>query len=127
MILLQETCLGGGTVAHFVCKDCGKIFDKSGAPLDKIETDDIGAHKLVDVPRVEATETSEGNIAHKHCSVCEKNFNANEEELSDVSIPKLVAEDNDSGDGAILIIIGAVAAVAVIAGAVIIFAKKKKS
>lgn len=123
----QPTCLGGGTVAHFVCKDCRKIFDKSGAPLDKIETDDIGAHKLVDVPRVEATETSEGNIAHKHCSVCEKNFNANEEELSDVSIPKLVAEDNDSGDGAILIIIGAVAAVAVIAGAVIIFAKKKKS
>ncbi len=119
------TCLGGGTVAHLACEDCGKTFDKDGEPLESINTDAKGAHSFVDVPRVEPTESAEGNIAHRLCTVCNGKFNFNEEELSDVSIPKLEPEKPEAPIGAI--IGGALGALAIAAAAIgFFFIKKKK-
>ena len=119
------TCLGGGTVAHLVCEDCGKTFDKDGKPLESIASDKIGAHSFVDVSRVEPTETSEGSIAHKLCTVCDKRFNFADEELSDVSIPKL--EPTNEPSAPIGAIIGGALVVAGAAIAFLFIRKKKKA
>ena len=94
-----STCLAGGTVDHNKCRACGQIFDSKGNPLETIENNKLGKHDLVDVPKVEATETEEGNIAHKACSVCNKKFNAYGVELDDVSIPMLEPDVEVENDG----------------------------
>lgn len=91
------TCISCGTVDHNVCRDCGQLFDKKGNPIDTVAGDKLGKHSLLDVPRVEATETEEGNIAHKTCTVCGKNFNSVGQELDDVSIPTLTPDTGDDG------------------------------
>ena len=48
---------------------------------------DAGNHTLTNVEAVEATCTAEGNIAHKHCSGCDKNFDADGNEIANVKIP----------------------------------------
>ena len=116
------TCLGGGTVSHLACVDCGATFDKKGNPLESITTDKIGAHTLESVPRVEATILEEGVIAHDHCTVCDKNFNSDGEEIEDVTIPKIpyVYTDEDDDAPIYIAVIGVIAAVATIVTVVII-------
>ncbi len=46
-----------------------------------------GNHTLTDVAAVNATCTTEGNVAYKHCDVCGKNFAADGTELANVVTP----------------------------------------
>ena len=52
-------------------------------------------HTLTDVASVEATCTTAGNIAYKHCTGCDKNFDADGNELENVTIP---ANGHDLGE-----------------------------
>ncbi len=53
-------------------------------------------HTLKDVTSVEATCTTAGNIAYKHCSGCDKNFDADGNELESVTI-KALGHDYEHG------------------------------
>ena len=45
------------------------------------------------IDEIHATTESEGTLGHYHCSVCEKNFDADKKELNSIVIPKLDNED----------------------------------
>ncbi len=50
------------------------------------EKKDVADHSFEDIAGVEATCTEEGNVAYKHCTVCEKNFDADGKEITDTKI-----------------------------------------
>ena len=101
---VAPTCTDMGNVEYWMCSDCGGAWDNenaTGMPLNRFmvivnalghdytyECDEIckvcgeitreGAEHLFDL--IEATEptcTKNGNIEHKTCEYCLKNFNAN--------------------------------------------------
>jgi hypothetical protein len=45
----------------------------------------------------------EGNIAHKHCTACQKNFDLDGNELAAVSVPKLPAPAPEPEGNAVVI------------------------
>ncbi len=44
-------------------------------------------HNLQPVDGVDATCTTEGTVAHQHCTLCGKNFDGNKTEITEVTIP----------------------------------------
>ena len=94
-MLIDETpatCIAGGMKAHYKCTVCGKYFD-----ADKNETTE-GALKTPVSPYyghnfgfwVEeeyATCQAPGRKGYKHCSICNKDYDASNTEITDFFIP----------------------------------------
>ena len=86
------TCIAGGMKAHYKCTVCGKYFDK-----DKNETTEEALKTPVSpyyghdfgrwVEEEYATCQTPGRKGYKHCSICNKNYDASNTEITDFVIP----------------------------------------
>lgn len=86
------TCIAGGMKAHYKCTVCGKYFDK-----DKNETTEEALKTPVSpyyghsfgfwVEEQYATCQAPGRKGYKHCSICDKNYDASNTEITDFVIP----------------------------------------
>ena len=90
-------CTNTGLEAHYKCSVCEALVDEYGLTVTeedlKLPIDD-SAHDLGKwQEEIPATTESAGTKAHYHCSICEKNFDDDGYEISDLSIPKLEAPD----------------------------------
>lgn len=93
--LIEEkpaTCIDGGMKAHYKCTVCGKFFD-----ADKNETTEEALKTPVSpyyghdfgrwVEEQYATCQAPGRKGYKHCSICDKNYDASNTEITDFVIP----------------------------------------
>lgn len=86
------TCIAGGMKAHYKCTVCGKYFD-----ADKNETTEealktpispyYGHHFGFWVEEEYATCQAPGKKGYKHCSICNKDYDASNTEITDFVIP----------------------------------------
>ena len=86
------TCIAGGMKAHYVCTECGTYFDE-----DKNETTEEALKTPVSpyyghnfgrwVEEEYATCQAPGRKGYKHCSICDKNYDASNKEITDWVIP----------------------------------------
>ena len=79
---VDSTCLVQGNAEYITCNDCGEIVSGSDEKLP------LADHKYGNlIERVEPTHTSttlaDGMEAHYQCSVCNKLFNENKEEVTE--------------------------------------------
>ena len=89
---IPATCKAGGMKAHYKCTACGKYFD-----ADKNETTEEALKTPVSPyyghdfgPWVEeqyATCQAPGRKGYKHCSICNKDYDASNTEITDFDIP----------------------------------------
>ena len=86
------TCSTTGMKAHYTCEGCGKYFDKDknettkGAletPISPYYGHDFGFW----VEEKYATCQAPGRKGYKHCSICNKNYDASNKEITDLVIP----------------------------------------
>ena len=93
--LIEEkpaTCIEGGMKAHYKCTVCGKYFD-----ADKNETTEEALQTPISpyyghdfgrwVEEKYATCQAPGRKGYKHCSICDKNYDASNTEITDFVIP----------------------------------------
>ena len=93
--LIEEqpaTCIAGGMKAHYKCTVCGKYFD-----ADKNETTEEALKTPVSpyyghnfgfwVEEKYATCQAPGRKGYKHCSICNKDYDASNTEITDFVIP----------------------------------------
>lgn len=93
--LIEEqpaTCIAGGMKAHYKCTACGKFFDE-----DKNETTEEALKTPVSpyyghnfgfwVEEEYATCQAPGRKGYKHCSICNKDYDASNKEITDFVIP----------------------------------------
>ena len=86
------TCIAGGKQAHYKCTACGKYFDE-----DKNETTEEALKTPVSpyyghsfgfwVEEQYATCQAQGRKGYKHCSICNKDYDASNTEITDFDIP----------------------------------------
>ena len=86
------TCIAGGMKAHYKCTVCGKFFDE-----DKNETTEDALKTPVSpyyghnfgrwVEEEYATCQAPGRKGYKHCSICDKDYDASNTEITDFVIP----------------------------------------
>jgi len=93
--LIEEqpaTCIAGGMKAHYKCTVCGKYFDEN-----KNETTEEALKTPVSpyyghnfgfwVEEEYATCQAPGRKGYKHCSICNKEYDASNTEITDFVIP----------------------------------------
>ena len=93
--LIEETpatCIADGMKAHYYCSDCGKYFDEN-----KNETTEEALKTPVSpyyghsfgfwVEEQYATCQAPGRKGYKHCSICNKDYDASNTEITDFVIP----------------------------------------
>ena len=88
----SATCIDGGMKAHYTCEGCGKFFDE-----DKNETTEQALKTPISpyyghnfgfwVEEEYATCQTPGRKGHKHCSICDKDYDASNKEITDLVIP----------------------------------------
>ena len=86
------TCIAGGMKAHYKCTVCGKYFD-----ADKNETTEEALKTPISpyyghsfgfwVEEQYATCQAPGRKGYKHCSICNKDYDASNKEITDFDIP----------------------------------------
>ena len=86
------TCIADGMKAHYYCSDCGKYFDES-----KKETTEAALKTPISpyyghsfgfwVEEEYATCQAPGRKGYKHCSICNKDYDASNTEIIDFVIP----------------------------------------
>ena len=86
------TCITGGMKAHYKCTVCGKYFDadKNETTEDALKTPIspyYGHHFGFWVEEEYATCQTPGRKGYKHCSICNKNYDASNKEITDLVIP----------------------------------------
>ena len=91
-----------------------------------VPTGVYGDHNKVKVERVEPTVDKAGNEEHYKCSICNKLFDAEGNEISYPSIPKLEKSNDNNTVVTVIIIVVAVLVVAAGAVAAVVVLKKKK-
>ena len=93
--LIEETpatCIADGMKAHYYCSDCRKYFD-----ADKTETTEEALKTPISpyyghsfgfwVEEQYATCQAPGRKGYKHCSICNKDYDASNTEITDFVIP----------------------------------------
>ena len=93
--LIEETpatCIADGMKAHYYCSDCGKYFDEN-----KNETTEEALKTPISpyyghsfgfwVEEQYATCQAPGRKGYKHCSICNKDYDASNKEITDFVIP----------------------------------------
>ena len=86
------TCIAGGMKAHYKCTVCGKYFDEN-----KNETTEEALKTPISpyyghsfgfwVEEQYATCQAPGRKGYKHCSICNKDYDASNTEITDFVIP----------------------------------------
>ena len=93
--LIEETpatCIADGMKAHYYCSECGKYFDEN-----KNETTEEALKTPISpyyghsfgfwVEEQYATCQAPGRKGYKHCSICNKDYDASNKEITDWVIP----------------------------------------
>lgn len=84
------TCTEKGMKAHYKCDNCSALFETADSttpvPASTLELSMID-HTFTDVAEKAATCTEKGNVAYKHCTTCNKNYNAEGKLLTTVETP----------------------------------------
>ena len=86
------TCIAGGMKAHYKCTVCGKYFDadKNGTTEEALKTpvSPYYGHSFgFWVEEQYATCQAPGRKGYKHCSICNKDYDASNKEITDWVIP----------------------------------------
>lgn len=86
------TCITGGMKAHYKCTVCGKYFDadKNETTEDALKTPIspyYGHHFGFWVEEEYATCQTPGRKGYKHCSICNKDYDASNTVITDFVIP----------------------------------------
>ena len=86
------TCIDDGMKAHYYCSDCGKFFDESKKEttqeaLKTPVSPYYGHHFGRWVEEEYATCQAPGRKGYKHCSICNKDYDASNKEITDFVIP----------------------------------------
>ena len=86
------TCIAGGMKAHYKCTVCGKFFDadKNETTEDALKTPVspyYGHHFGFWVEEKYATCQTQGRKGYKHCSICNKDYDATNTVITDFVIP----------------------------------------
>ena len=134
-------CTHNGKEAYWSCSVCNKYFEDPTATVEIADIDTWSnlpvQHTFTDlIAEVAATCESEGVKAHKDCEICHKHFDANGNEMTDLTIEKLTTGREEPGEkpengefsgGAIVgITIGSVAVAEIGGFSIFWFAIKKK-
>ena len=86
------TCIAGGMKAHYTCEGCGKFFDENKnetteealkTPVSPYYGHDFGFW----VEEEYATCQTPGRKGYKHCSICDKDYDASNKKITDWVIP----------------------------------------
>lgn len=79
---VAPTCTEAGSIEHWSCADCGKMWSDEALTTLVEETTlaALGHTKDQEVAAAEPTCTTAGNTAYYHCSACNKYFNADTNE-----------------------------------------------
>lgn len=93
--LIEETpatCIADGMKAHYYCSDCGKYFDESKKETTeaalKIPISPYYGHSFgFWVEEQYATCQAPGRKGYKHCSICNKDYDASNTVITDFDIP----------------------------------------
>lgn len=92
----NPTCMQKGVKAHYECSACKKLVDadKNETTLEDliIPVNPDGGHNFgAWINEVPASNTANGEKAHKDCLICNKHFDANDKEISsfDLIIAKI--------------------------------------
>ena len=84
------TCTEKGMKAHYKCDNCSALFETADSttpvPASTLELSMID-HTFTDVAEKAATCTEKGNVAYKHCTTCNKNYDAKGKLLTTVETP----------------------------------------
>ena len=86
------TCVANGMKPHYKCAGCGKYFDenKNETTEEALKTPVspyYGHNFGVWVEEEYATCQTPGRKGYKHCSICNKNFDASNKEIIDLATP----------------------------------------
>ena len=139
---IEPDCTHDGKDEYWSCSVCNKHFEDPEATVEIADIDSWGIlpeqHKFTNlIAEVSATCEKEGVKAHKDCEICHKHFDADGNEITDLTIAKLTICEGEPGeesannglsDGAIAGITLSSVAVAEIGGfSIFWFAIRKKS
>ena len=84
------TCTEKGMKEHYKCNNCSALFETADSttpvPASTLELPVID-HTFTDVAEKAATCTEKGNVAYKHCTTCNKNYDAKGKLLTTVETP----------------------------------------
>lgn len=90
------SCTENGIIGHYFCGSCGKNFSKTGEVYTELSEADMmipAAHAFgAWTDEVPATCVKEGTKGYKTCTVCGKYFDADGNEIMDLTLP--VNKDN---------------------------------
>ena len=90
----DATCTKEGKKPYYRCDGCEMKFEDESASKLVVDESTLvtpKAHRFGEwVAEVSATEETEGIRGHKDCSFCKKHFDENGEEITDLTIAKLV-------------------------------------
>jgi len=75
---VSATYSSHGTVGHYRCTYCSKIFDSNYSEITDTTLHNYGSWN----DEIPPTCTTEGRLGYYHCSVCSKNFDAYKNEIS---------------------------------------------
>lgn len=104
-----ETCTKDGAKTYYVCSNgdhpCGKYFEDAEAKTE-ITASQLNAWKTITahhtfgewIDEIPATVDNNGVKGHKDCSVCNKHFDADGNELEGIQIDKLGSSDDIGKD-----------------------------
>lgn len=86
------TCIAGGMKAHYKCTECGKFFDEDkNETTEEALTTPVSPYYGHDFGRWEeekyATCQAPGKKGYKHCSICNKDYDASNTVITDFVIP----------------------------------------
>ena len=96
---VAATCDSDGTKAHFTCNLCGRIFiDTPDGTKTEVTSDEQlilpGGHRFgAWQDEISASIGKSGSVAHKDCELCHKHFDVDGNEIADIIIPALPAEE----------------------------------
>ncbi|MGN1052019.1 MAG: InlB B-repeat-containing protein [Candidatus Scatosoma sp.] len=89
---VEPDCTHAGKEAYWSCSVCGKYFEDEAATAEIADINAWGILPVVPhtfaelIAEIAATCASEGVKAHKDCEICHKHFDADGNELADLTI-----------------------------------------
>lgn len=87
---VAPTCSSAGFAAHYRCAECNEYFDENKKPAtydSLIIAKDPDAHNFgAWIDEVPANCSSAGTKGHKDCTLCNKHFDRNGDEITDMTI-----------------------------------------
>ena len=96
------TCTEKGKRAHYECRSCGRLFDEhkreTTAAALEIPIDNTAHEYGGWIKEVPAGTDANGTKGHKDCLICKRHFDADGNEISDLTIPATGEKPSEKPD-----------------------------